>query len=176
MRAMTILILLVAVLAVQSATQTSSPPAESADAAWTILQNGLTDKSADRRAKATNALGLLLHSAKAQQLAEKALADPAADVRAQAATALGKMGARSSQRKLEEALKDKDLKVVVSAANSLYLFKNQAAYDIYYALLTGERKGPGLLQAQLDTLKDKKQVEKLMFETGLGFVPFGSMS
>src|SRR5581483_3214540 len=68
-----------------------------------------------------------------------------------------------------------DLKVVVSAANSLYLFKNPAAYDIYYALLTGERKGPGLLQSQLDTLKDKKQMEKLMFEAGIGFVPFGGM-
>jgi HEAT repeat protein len=176
MRAMTILVLLVAVLAVQSPPQTSSQPAESADAAWTILQNGLTDKNADKRANATHALGLLPHNARAQQLAEKALTDPNADVRTQAAAALGQMGAASSQKRLEEVLKDKDLKVVVSAANSLYIFKNPAAYEIYYALLTGERKGPGLVQSQLDTLKDKKQIEKLMFQTGLGFVPFASMS
>lgn len=161
---------------VQSAPQTFAQPAESPDAAWTILNNGLTDKSADKRAKAAHALGLLLRNPKAEELAKKALtADPNPDVRAQGAIALGQMGATSSQEKLKEALKDQDLKVVVAAANSLYLFKNPAAYQIYYALLTGERKGPGLLKSQLNTLKDKRQLEQLMFETGIGFVPFGGM-
>jgi HEAT repeat protein len=169
------LILLAVMMTVQSTPGTPAEPAESADAAWTILQSGLTDKNSDKRAKATHALGLLSHDAKAQNLAEKALADPSADVRAAGAMALGQMDARSSQRKLEVTLKDSALKVVVSAANSLYLFKDPAAYEVYYALLTGERKGPGLLQSQLDTMKNKKEMEKLMLATGVGFVPFGGM-
>jgi HEAT repeat protein len=85
------------------------------------------------------------------------------------------MGARSAQQKLKQALNDEDLKVVVAAANSLYVFKDPVAYEVYYALLTGERKGPGLVTRQMDTLKDRKQLEKLMVETGIGFVPFGGM-
>lgn len=169
------LIFLVVALAAQSATQAPAEPAESVDAAWSILQNGLTDKSADRRAKAAHALGLLVHNPRAQNLALKALSDSNADVRAQAATALGDMDATSSQPQLETALKDKEVTVVVAAANSLYTFKNPAAYDVYYAILTGERKRPGFLQSQLETLKDKKQIEKFMFEAGIGFVPFGGM-
>ena len=171
---LTLALLLIAATT-QSAPQTPPQPAESSDAAWTILQNGLSNKSADKRAKATHALGLLPQNPKAQDLAEKFLVDSNADVRAEAATALGGMGAASSQPKLEQALKDKELKVVVAAASSLYTFKDPAAYDVYYALLTGERKRPGFLQSQLETLKDKKQVEKFMFEAGLGFVPFGGM-
>ncbi|MBV8895466.1 MAG: HEAT repeat domain-containing protein, partial [Acidobacteriaceae bacterium] len=138
------LILLFVVLGAQSSSQTpvtqQSEPAESVDRAWTILRNGLDDKSSDKRSKAAHALGLLQQNDKAQQMAEKALSDPHADVRTQAATALGEMGASSSQDRLKEALKDTQLRVVIAAANALYTFKNPAAYDIYYALLTGERK------------------------------------
>jgi HEAT repeat protein len=169
------LALAVLVATAQSLPQVPSHLQQSDDTAWTILQNGLNDKSADKRGKAVHALGILPNNAKATAMAENALTDPNADVRVQAAIALGAMGATSAQPKLKDALKDKDLKVVVAAANTLYLFKNPAAYDIYYALLTGERKGPGLVQSQLETLKDKKQLEKLMFETGIGFVPFGGM-
>jgi len=156
--------------------QSETPLAQSVDTAWSVLHDGYTDKSADRRAHATRALGLLKHEAKAQAMAEKALADDtSANVRVQAAVALGDMDAMSAQPNLLEALKDNDLKVVVAAANSLYKFKNPAAYDIYYALLTGERKGPGLVKSQLDTLRDKKQLEELALETGIGFIPFGGM-
>jgi HEAT repeat protein len=172
---MTIFALLFFVLAMQTPGTQPPEPAESVDAAWSILSNGLSDKSSDRRAKAAHGLGLLQQNARAQGMAEKALADGSPDVRAQAATALGAMGAAASQEKLKAALKDTQLRVVVAAANALYIFKNPAAYDIYYALLTGERKGPGMVKSQLDTLKDKKQLEQLMFETGLGFVPFGGM-
>jgi hypothetical protein len=50
------------------------------------------------------------------------------------------------------------------------------AFDVYYALLTGERKSSnGLVQSQLDRLRNRKEMEKLAFETGIGFVPFGGM-
>jgi HEAT repeat protein len=179
---MTPLVLLLLAFALQTSTQAgntgsdSAEPAESADSAWTELNKGLADKSSDRRTKATRALGLLLNDTKAQQAAEKELKDdPSADVRAAAAVALGDMNAASSQDKLKAALQDKDLKVVISSANALYTFKNPAAYDIYYTLLTGERKGPGMVESELHTLRDRKQVEELAFQAGLGFVPFGGM-
>lgn len=146
------------------------------DDAWTVLKQGVEDKSQYRRANAVHALGLLPKNARAQAMAEQALTDGNAEVRVEAATALGEMGAVSSRQKLKDALNDKDAKVVVSAANALYVLKDPAAYEVYYALLTGERKSSaGLLQSQLNILKDRKALEKMIFETGVGFVPFGGM-
>lgn len=154
--------------------QNNSAKAQSTEDAWTTLEAGLAS-NADNRAKAVRALGVIVHNPKAQSFAEKALTDIRAEVRADAATALGEMGAKSAQPKLEKAINDTNLKVVVAAANALYTFKNPAAYEVYFALLTGDRKGPGMVQTQLKIFTDKKQLEKLMFETGVGFVPFGGM-
>jgi HEAT repeat protein len=146
------------------------------DTGWSILKDGVGDKSSDKRAKAVIALGLLPHNVLAQTWAEAALKDDSSDVRASAATALGKMDAVSAKSKLREALKDKDVKVVIAAADTLYQFKDPAAYDVFYALLTGERKSStGLLQSQIDILKNRKELEQLAFQTGMGFVPFGGM-
>ncbi len=170
-----ILALLVVATVQSSATPQTPEPAESADSAWTVLHSGLTDKSADKRAKAVHALGLLTGNAKAEQFAETALKDTNSDVRSEAANALGGMGATGSIPVLKGALNDKEIKVVVAAANALYTFKDPAAYEVYYAMLTGERKGKTLIESQLDMLKDRKELEKLMFQTGIGFVPFGGM-
>jgi HEAT repeat protein len=153
----------------------ANTPQDWSDRAWDILHAGLEDKNADRRSKAVHALGLLEKQPKAQTFAEKALDDENAEVRVQAAGALAQMGAKSSEHRLEQAINDTDIKVAVAAANALYQFKDPVAYDVYYALLTGERKGPGLVKGQLESFKDRKQVEKLMLETGIGFVPFGGM-
>lgn len=154
-----------------------APEAEpsAVDRAWTVLKDGLDSKNPDHRARAVHALALLPKNRKAEEWAENALADQSPDVRMEAATALGQMGAFGAKPKLKDALKDREIKVVVAAANALYLLKDPAAYDVYYALLTGELKGPGALQSQLATFKNRKDVEKLAFETGIGFVPFGGM-
>ena len=147
------------------------------DRAWAVLEEGVSSGSADKRAKAVHALGLLASNQKAQQMAEKALSDNNPEVRVEGANALGQMNAMSARSRLEQTLGDKDVKVVIAAANSLYILKDPAAYEVYYTLLTGERKGtPGLLQTQLDTLKNRKALEQLAFETGIGFVPFGGMT
>jgi HEAT repeat protein len=152
------------------------PKAPPVERAWSILRDNIADKDPTKRAKAVHSLGLLPRIPVAQGMAEKALADTNKDVRAEAAGALGRMRAASSRPKLRLALQDKEVKVVVASANALYDLKDPAAYDIYYALLTGQRKGSsGLLQSQLDTLRNRKQLEKLVFETGIGFVPFGGM-
>lgn len=150
--------------------------ASSVDQAWSILHDGMTDNSSEQRTKAVHALGLLEKNRRAAEMAEKSLADDNADVRTASATALGQIGLESSRPKLREALKDKEIKVVLAAANALYVLKDPAAYEVYYAILTGQRKGtPGLIQSQLDMLRSRKEIEKLAFQTGLGFVPYGGM-
>jgi len=154
-----------------------SPDAVSVDRAWTILRDGLDSKTAAKRQKAVHALALLQRNARAREWAENALADSNADVRAEAADSLGAMDAQSSRAKLRKALNDNEIKVALAAANALYTLKDPAAYEVFYSILTGERKSSaGLVQSQLNTLKDPKAMEKLAFQTGIGFVPFGGMT
>jgi HEAT repeat protein len=149
------------------------PPTEQA---WTILKDGAVDKSAGRRAKVVHSLGLLTTDRQAQGIAEKALTDPDKEVRIESAIALGTMNDRQARPKLHACLNDKEIQVVLACTNALYQFKDPVAYEVYYTLLTGERRSSkGLMQSQLDTLRDRKQVEKLALETGIGFVPFGGM-
>jgi HEAT repeat protein len=146
------------------------------DRAWSILKEGAASKSPYTRARAVHAIAVLVGNRRAQEMAEKALADPDTNVRVEAATSLGQIGGIAARAKLKAALEDKEVKVVIAAANSLWALKDPACYDVYYALLTGERKGSnGLLQSELATIKDRKSAEKLAFETGIGFVPFGGM-
>ena len=155
------------------------PPAsvpKPVDRAWSILDGGIENKDPAKRAKAVHALGLLRSSRRAQDFAEKALEDENQEVRVEAATALGRLGLSSARPKLRRALDDKEVKVVIAATNALYELKDPAAFDVYYALLTGERKSSaGLMQSQLDRLRNRKDMEKLAFETGVGFVPFGGI-
>src|SRR5438477_2044637 len=132
-----------------------APPlsATSTDACWVILQEASADKSADKRAEAAHALGLMQKNKKAEGMLGKALLDANLHVRVAAAKALGQMGAGSARPKLRQALNDSEVEVVIAAANSLYLLKDPAAYEVYYALLTGGRKSSrGLVQSQLQIL------------------------
>ncbi len=155
----------------------TAPPANPSVSkqAWTVLKEGTVDQSATRRAKAVHSLGLI-KDRQAQNMAEEALSDSDKDVRSQAAIALGRMNATTARPKLHTCLNDKEIQVVLSCTNALYVLKDPVAYDVYYALLTEERKSSkGLLKSQLDMLHDRKQLEKLAFETGIGFVPYGGL-
>jgi HEAT repeat protein len=47
------------------------------------------------------------------------------------------------------------------------------AYEVYYAMLTGERKsGDTLVESQMKMLKDPKALASMGFEAGIGFIPF----
>jgi HEAT repeat protein len=160
-------LLLLAAPAIPSA---NPPPSKEA---WAILKDGASDKNAARRAKAVHSLGLI-KDRQAERMAEEALSDPDKDVRSEAAVSLGHMNAAAARPKLRACLDDKDVLVVLACTNALYVLKDPVAYEVYYALLTKERKSSkGLMQSQLDTLRDRKQLEKLAFETGIGFVPYG---
>ncbi|HTP31649.1 MAG TPA: HEAT repeat domain-containing protein [Candidatus Acidoferrales bacterium] len=145
-----------------------------ADRSWKILEDAIGSDKTDPRGKAVRALGLITNNARARQLAEHALSDPKTDVQAAAADALGQMGARQSIPKLIEAIKSNDAAVVFAAANALYVLKDPRAYEIYYAVLMGERKtGEGLVDSQMKMIKDPKAMARMGFEAGVGFIPFG---
>jgi HEAT repeat protein len=157
---------------------TSTPAAVPApgEKAWEILRDGIENKSADQRALAVRALGLIAGNAEAEESAKNALSDSKASVRSAAAVALGAMHAEHAKIELEGVLEDSEPAVVLAAANSLILLHDDLGYDIYFAVLTGERRAnKGLIKGQIDTLKDKKQMAKLGFEEGIGFIPFAGM-
>ena len=149
---------------------------EPKEKAWNILAGGVAEKNAIKRADSVEALGLLPRDARARTMAEKALGDDNPRVRAAAALALGDMRSSRSIPNLTEALSDKDPVVVLSAAHSLLLLHDHRAYDVYYAVLTGQRKaGRGLIAQQRAKLDDPKKLAVFGVETGLGFVPFGGL-
>ena len=167
-------LLLVSVAFGQSAPQATTADKPTPAKAWSILDTALKDKSADKRAKAVHALGLIAKDAKAIKLAQAALSDPQAIVRTSAANSLGKLKAKSTLPSLRQALEDKDTEVVFAAADALTEMDDPAAYQLYYGVLTGQRKsGHGLFVDQAKALKDRKHLAQMGFERGLGAVPFG---
>lgn len=146
------------------------------DQAWQLLHAGVADDNTEKRATAVRVLSLLPNDKEAARLAENALLDKKPDVRAAGALALGEMRSTASIPKLQEMVADKETSVVIAAAHALLLLKDSSAYDVYYAILTGQRKsGRGLIGEQLDTFKDPKRVATLGFEQAIGFVPFAGM-
>jgi len=156
----------------------AAPPVTSPEPtarAWKILQEGITNKSARKRANAVHALRLLPNNPKAQEMAENALDDPNPNVRAAAARALGLMRAVSAVPKLKAILNDKEPAVVLAAAHALFLLgRPEEAYKIDYEVLIGERKcAHGFVASQMDEIKDSRAVAMMGVETGIGFAPFG---
>ncbi len=144
--------------------------------AWSLFESAAISKSASQRAIGIRALGLLADNSHARGMAEHALSDPNPAVRAAGATALGQMHATESIPKLQKLLHDPRIAVVMAAAHSLRDLKdNRSAYAIYYDVLTGERKGDGLIAEQMDTLHDPKALAKIGFEQGIGYVPFAGI-
>jgi HEAT repeat protein len=164
---------LAAVLVASNALLIATTPQQQA---WDILQTGAEEKSVVKRAEAIHALGLLPDDNRARRMAEKALEDSKPEVRLAAATALGDMQSRASIHKLSEALSDPDPTVVLAAAHSLLTLHDHAAYDVYYALLTGKRKASeGVVASGRKVLQDPKKLAQFGVETGLGFVPLGGI-
>jgi len=109
-------------------------------------------------------------------MAERTLQDKEPEVRAAGATALGQMGSTPSIPKLRKMLSDNDPTVVLAAAHALRVLNDPVAYEVFYEVLTGERKsGGGLVGQGMETLKDRKKMAKLGFEEGIGFLPFADM-
>ncbi len=166
--------LLYAQVTPQAVTKTE-PKTTLASKAWDLLRSGTKEKGADHRASAVRALSLLRGEKRAVALATLALSDPNAEVRTAAATALGELHATSAIPSLKEALADRELTVVLAAAHSLLSLKETSPYDVYYAILTGDRKGGGMISGQVAILKDPKKMALLGLREGIGYIPFGDI-
>jgi len=163
-------------LTIMSAAEVTPATPDTREQAWAVLNEGLKHDHASHRMIAVQALSLMAKNRTAERLAMRALKDHDTKVRASAATTLGQLHARQAIPALRETLQDPQIVVVLSAAQALYLMKDPSAYDIYYAILMGDRKSSnGLLQSQLDRLKDPKQMMQLGIQEGISFVPFGGM-
>jgi len=165
------LLLITTALLASSAVSLAENPEQHA---WRILQTGARGKSPEVRVVAVGALGLVLRNPRAAAIAEKALEDEKPEVRVAGARALGQMLYAASIPKLRKALADKEESVVTAAAHSLVQLKDSAGYELYYSVLTGERKkGQGLISREMDVLKDPKKVAEFSLEEGIGFLPYG---
>jgi HEAT repeat protein len=163
-------------LTILSVAEVTPATPDTREQAWEVLNEGLKHDHASHRMIAVQALSLMPRNRTAERLAMRALNDHDIKVRASAATTLGQLNARQAIPALRQALQDPQVVVVLSAAQALYLMKDPSAYDIYYAILMGDRKtSNGLLQSQLDRLKDPKQMMQLGIQEGISFVPFGGM-
>lgn len=128
------------------------------------------------RAAAIGALRLLPHNARARLMGEKALGDAKPEVRSAAAASLGEMGAKASIPKLKDATDDPEPTVVFAAAHSLIELHDHYGYEVYYEILTGERKGSkGLIASQTAILKDPKKMAELGIQEGISFIPYAGM-
>jgi hypothetical protein len=144
--------------------------------AWQILESAYHGNKTGNRAISIRVMGLMPNDPKARRLAEGALGDEKPEVRAAAASALGEMKSRISIERLEVLLDDKDPGVALAAAHSLDLMHKDSAYEVYYEILTGQRKASkGLLASQTSILKDKKKLALLGFQEGIGFIPFAGI-
>ena len=144
--------------------------------AWQVLRSGLAEKRASRRILAVEALSLLSDNHRATAFALDALKDKDRKVRAAAAVVLGQQRAREAIPALKIALSDREISVNLAAAHSLLLLEEPVAYEVYYAVLMGDKKtGDGLIQSQLKRMEDPKQLAEIGVSEGVGFVPFGGM-
>jgi len=144
---------------------------------WTVLDAGLADKKVENREAAVRLLGMLTGNAKSSTLAIKALDDESPDVREAATEALSSLKAPAAKEKLHEIVqKDKEPAVILGAARALLAMNDQFGYNVFYAILTGEKKSGGsLMEEQKKMLKDPKKLAQFGFEQGVGFVPFGGI-
>jgi HEAT repeat protein len=147
-----------------------------ADQAWKMLKTGAASSSSETRIKAIRALEVVGKNATAEQMAISALKDSKPEVKVAAIMTLGSIGSNAAPVEIKKVVPSGDAEAVFAAAAALYKLNDPAAYEIYYAALTKERKsGEGLVESQMKMLRNPKALAKVGFESGIGFVPFGSL-
>jgi HEAT repeat protein len=144
--------------------------------AWSVLYTGLADGNVPKRTTAVQVLGLLPDDAKSREAALKALKDDKPEVRAAAAKSLGDMKAKSAANELVTMFQDSDVGVILAAAGALVELGDNRGYEVYYAVLTGERKGgQSLMAEQKKMLNDPKKMAQFGFEQGISFIPYAGL-
>jgi HEAT repeat protein len=167
----------------QSSTPSASNPgdaelstADLEEKSWRVLLSGLHNKRIAERVEAVKVLSLLGGNHQALRFALQAMRDNNPKVRTAAAATLGELHATVALPALRAATSDKDPGVMLAATHALYVLKDPLAYEMYYAILMGNKKtSAGLIQSQVDRLKDPKQMAQMGFQEGIGFVPYAGM-
>ena len=143
--------------------------ADPESAAWDLLNHGLSDGGTARRIQAVTALGSIGTNSHVINLLEVGLADKEVTVRMTAAAALGEMQARSAMPRLRQALDDISAEVDFAAAQALWKMGDQSGREILWGVLAGERKaGPGLIQGEVRSAKNKLHDPAAMARIGIG--------
>jgi HEAT repeat protein len=87
------------------------------------------------------------------------------------------MKARSAAPALKALLEDKSSEVVFSVADALVQFGDPAGFELDYEILMRQRKtGSSLKDQEKEMLHNPKELEKMGFDEGIGFIPYGSMA
>ncbi len=163
----------------QTAPASTKPPAlpdNPAATAWGLLRSAAKDDKTSERVSAIQVLGLITHNRTAEGMAIRALSDQKAELRTAAATALGEMKATGSIPRLKEVLSDTEPSVVLAAAHALQSMHDDAGYEVYYEILTGERKtNEGMIAQGTAAMKDPKKMAQLGFEEAIGFIPYAGI-
>jgi HEAT repeat protein len=159
--------------------RSAKPPAlpeNPAQVAWDLLRNAMKSDKTSERASAIQVLGLVPGNRNAESMAREALSDNKPEIRTAAATALGEMKAVASIEKLKEVLSDTEPSVVLAAAHALVNMNDDSGYEIYYEILTGERKtNKGVIAEQTAAMKDPKKLAAMGFEEAIGFIPYAGI-
>jgi HEAT repeat protein len=161
--------------------QTTAPPAGAAPAAkpqplsreaarrdaWQILNDGIAEKTSDRRGQAISALGTIGVRPEVVHLVESGLDDKSLEVRQIAAATLGDMKSRGSIPKLRAALDDDSAAVSFTAAQALWNMNDHSGLSIFIQVLAGERKAaPGMIHKQWHDMKEKLRDPRALTELG----------
>src|SRR5438067_1687158 len=131
---------------------------EPAITAWDVLNRGLAEENATKRAQAIAALGEIGARPDVVKLIETALTDKDSSVRQIAAATLGDMKSRKSIPKLKELLEDPAPEVNFTAAKVLWEMGDRSGKGIFLEVLAGERSdSAGIIRGTLRSTKAKLQ-------------------
>ena len=138
--------------------------------AWNVLETGMSDSNASERAVAVR--GTRLNPSASSKDGRKGSARQGSRSARGRCDCSGKMGSKHSVEKLRELLKDTESPVVMAATQALKTLGDEKAYEVYFAILTGERKsGEGLMDEQMKMLHDPKKLAQLASSRVSGMCP-----
>jgi HEAT repeat protein len=107
--------------------------------AWTVLQQGLAEKSLPNRLMAVKVMGNIGPIPRGVKMVENALRDNDPVIREAAATSLGEMKAHAAVPKLRTAVDDRAPEVGLAAAESLWKLGDRRVRSVLLDVLAGSR-------------------------------------
>lgn len=122
--------------------------------AWKLLDAAVASEKPSNRSDGLSAISMLASNPRAVKLVIHALSDKNEAVRTLAANSLGGMKSSAAVPALKRAMNDPSPVVSFAAAKSLWKLGDRSGRDIFYAVLTGERKTqPGFITRHINDIK-----------------------